>query len=151
MSEIRTPKLCSGIYRIINEASQSTVRVHQHGRPMQLSYGFELLGIFEQWELVEQDKGEFIIRCMGLTRGQVGLDEGTMLINGGNPIPFSVEAVGEGLYAVKASGGESDYWGVSQTPTRETPEVSLNLVAPPSMGEFEATQLWRFERLDDDV
>ncbi len=25
-----------------------------------------------------------------------------MLINGGNPIPFSVEAVGEGLYAVRA-------------------------------------------------
>lgn len=41
-------QLSSGIYRIINEASQSTVRVHQHGRPMQLSYGFELLGIFEQ-------------------------------------------------------------------------------------------------------
>lgn len=45
---LKLVQLVSGVYRIISEASHSTVRVHQHGKPILLSYRYELLGVFEQ-------------------------------------------------------------------------------------------------------
>ncbi|KIY68002.1 hypothetical protein CYLTODRAFT_422036 [Cylindrobasidium torrendii FP15055 ss-10] len=147
----RTPKLVSGVYRIINEASQSTIRVHQHAQPLLLSYRYELLGVFEQWELTVQDKGSYELRCMGLTLGQVGIENGVCIINGGNPVTFDIDSIGDGLYTVKAP-GDGQYWGIEQSPTRQKPEVAVKLASAPSAdGEFESTQLWRFERLDDDA
>ncbi|KAK0204050.1 hypothetical protein DFS33DRAFT_1384313 [Desarmillaria ectypa] len=150
LSRTRTPKLVSGVYRIISEASHSTVRVHQHGKPILLSHRYELLGVFEQWELTEQEKGGFLIRSMGLTLGQVGAENDVMIINGGNPIAFIVEPLGDGLYTVKAPGDDGLYWNISQPPTRQLPEVHVKLGRGAADGEFEPTQLWRFERLDDD-
>ncbi|KAF9000514.1 hypothetical protein BDZ89DRAFT_1082267 [Hymenopellis radicata] len=88
---------------------------------------------------------------MGLTLGQVGIENGVMIINGGNPAAFEVEPIGDGLYTVKAPGDAGEYRKISQPPTRQVPEVHVKLLNGPSAdGEFEATQLWRFERLDDE-
>lgn len=91
-----------------------------------------------------------------------------MIINGGNPVTFEIEPVGDGLYTVwrfpvalrsilssfiqvKAPGDNGEYWNIAQPPTRQVPEVHVKLLhGPSSEGEFESTQLWRFERLDDE-
>ncbi|KIY64411.1 hypothetical protein CYLTODRAFT_425241 [Cylindrobasidium torrendii FP15055 ss-10] len=144
-----TTQLKAGVYRIVNEASQSSVRVHQIGRPMKLSYGFELLGSYEQFELLVQPKGEYLIKNMGFAAGEVGMDIDTMVINGGNPLPFALEYAGDGLYAVKAT-DKAMYWSAPQSPTRRLPDVDVELTSTAADGEFSPSQLWRFERLDVD-
>jgi hypothetical protein len=103
----QTPAAEPGIYRIINAASDTSLRAYRSGEPVFVSSTREFPGPFELWEIARVEGG-YTIKNVGLIgTGQPSHTEarptaaGAPVVTGATPTAWSIEAGGNGTHVIK--------------------------------------------------